>query len=119
MVLRRDTGVPQCNQVTKMPLATIALLFKQTIDNFHTSPAPWRHLSGNHVLFVPHQTNSISLPNLRNLPKYQGKLLIVHCNLDEIRLIVSCHLDVKISIVYCSLLIGSNQTDTLLIGTLM
>ena len=37
-----------------MPLATEALLYIQIIDNFQTRPVPWRHLSGNRVLFVPH-----------------------------------------------------------------
>ena len=43
--------------VSRMHLATIALLCKQTTDNFqtHHSPEPkWRHLSGNRILFVPH-----------------------------------------------------------------
>ena len=42
-------GCPQCN--------TIALLCKQTTDDFRTSNPPepgWRHLSGNQILFVPH-----------------------------------------------------------------
>ena len=42
--------------VTRMPLATIALLCKQTCDNFRICPppnAPWRHLTGNRKLFVP------------------------------------------------------------------
>ena len=34
MTLRRGSGVPQCNVVTKMPLA------KQTTDNFQTRPPP-------------------------------------------------------------------------------
>ena len=37
-----------------MALATKVLLYKQTIDNFLTRPAPWRYLSGNRVLFVLH-----------------------------------------------------------------
>ena len=40
LTLRRGWGVPQCNIVTKMHLATIALLCKQTIDYFQTSPLP-------------------------------------------------------------------------------
>ena len=43
--------------VSKMHLATIALLCKQTTDNFRTRNPPeprWRHLSGNRILFVPH-----------------------------------------------------------------
>ena len=38
VALRRGSGVPQCNIVTMMPLATIALLCKQTIDNFRNHP---------------------------------------------------------------------------------
>ena len=38
MALRRSSGGPQCNVVTKMPLGTIALLCKQTTDNFRTRP---------------------------------------------------------------------------------
>ena len=43
-----------------MHLATIALLCKQTTDNFRTRHPPeprWRHLSGNRILFVPHYTS--------------------------------------------------------------
>ena len=43
--------------VSRMHLATIALLCKQTTDNFRTRNPPeprWRHLSGNRLLFVPH-----------------------------------------------------------------
>ena len=43
--------------VSRMHLATIALLCKQTTDNFRTHHPPerrWRHLSGNWILFVPH-----------------------------------------------------------------
>ena len=43
--------------VTRMPLATIALLCKQTSDYFRNRPPPnaqWRHLLGNRLLFVPH-----------------------------------------------------------------
>ena len=40
MALRQGSGVPQCNLVTRMPLATIALFSKQTTDNFGTCPAP-------------------------------------------------------------------------------
>ena len=43
--------------VSRMHLATMALLCKQTTDNSRTSYPPeprWRHLSGNRVLFVPH-----------------------------------------------------------------
>ena len=45
--------------VSRMHLVTIALLCKQTTDNFRTSYPPepsWRHLSGNRVLFVPHSS---------------------------------------------------------------
>ena len=45
MALRCISGVQQGNQVTRMPLATKALLCKQTIDNFWTRPAQLRHLS--------------------------------------------------------------------------
>ena len=38
MALRRGSGVPQCNIVTRMPFATIALLCKQTTDNFRNPP---------------------------------------------------------------------------------
>ena len=54
MTLRHSSGFPQCNQVTRMPLAKLALLCKQTIDNIRTRPAPWRHLSSSCILFVPH-----------------------------------------------------------------
>ena len=43
--------------VSRMHLATIALLCKQTTDNFRTRHPPeprWRHLSSNGILFVPH-----------------------------------------------------------------
>ena len=43
--------------VSRMHLATIALLCKQTTDYFRTRHQPeprWRHLSGNRILFVPH-----------------------------------------------------------------
>ena len=40
MALRQGPGVPQCNIVTSMPLATITLLCKQTTDNFRTHPPP-------------------------------------------------------------------------------
>ena len=36
MALRCSAGVPQCNRVTRMPLATKALLCKPTIDKFWT-----------------------------------------------------------------------------------
>ena len=52
MTLRCSSGVPQYNQVAQMPLATIALLCKPTIDNFRTRPAPWRHLSGYTVFYL-------------------------------------------------------------------
>ena len=48
--------------VSRMHLATIALLCKQTTDNFQTRHPPeprWRHLSGNWILFVPHWRTSI------------------------------------------------------------
>ena len=54
MALRGSSGVPQCNRETRIPLATKALLCKQSIGNFRSRPAPWRHLSSNRVLFVPH-----------------------------------------------------------------
>ena len=54
MALRCSSGVPHCKRVPRMPVGAIALLCKQTIDNFRTRCAPWRHLSGNRVLFVPH-----------------------------------------------------------------
>ena len=38
MALRQSSGVPQCNKVTRMHLATIELLCKQTTDNFRTRP---------------------------------------------------------------------------------
>ena len=37
MALRQGSGVPQCNIVTRMPLSKIALLCKQTNDNFRTA----------------------------------------------------------------------------------
>ena len=43
--------------VSRMHLATIASLCKQTTDTFRTRNPPeprWRHLSGNRILFVPH-----------------------------------------------------------------
>ena len=40
MALRQGLGVPQCNRVTRMPLATIALLCKQATDDFQTRPPP-------------------------------------------------------------------------------
>ena len=43
--------------VSKMHLATMALLCKQTTDNSWTGYPPeprWRQLSGNRILFVPH-----------------------------------------------------------------
>ena len=40
MALRQGSGVPQCNIVTRMPLASIALLCKQTTDNPQTRPQP-------------------------------------------------------------------------------
>ena len=43
--------------VSRKHFATIALLCKQTTDNFRTRHPPeprWRHLSGNPILFVPH-----------------------------------------------------------------
>ena len=45
--------------VSRMHLATIALLCKQTTDNFRTRHPPeprWRHLSGSRILFVPIST---------------------------------------------------------------
>ena len=42
--------------VSRMHLATVALLCKQTTDNSRTGYPPeprWRHLSGNRILFVP------------------------------------------------------------------
>ena len=40
MALRRGSGVQQCNIVTRLPLATIALLCKQTINNIQTRCPP-------------------------------------------------------------------------------
>ena len=40
MALRWGSRVPQWYIVTRMPLATIALLCKQTIDNFRIRPPP-------------------------------------------------------------------------------
>ena len=37
MALRQGSDVPQCNIVTRMPLSKIALLCKQTNDNFRTA----------------------------------------------------------------------------------
>ena len=54
MALRLSSCVSQCNRLTRMPLTTKALLCKQTINDFRTCAAPWRHLSSNCVLFVPH-----------------------------------------------------------------
>ena len=56
MVLRQGSGVPQCNIVPRMPLATKELVNKPSITS---EPAllpyyQWRHLSGNRSLFVPH-----------------------------------------------------------------
>ena len=43
-----------CPQFQKRSYGLV--LCKQTIGNFHTRPAQWRHLSGYRVLFVPHST---------------------------------------------------------------
>ena len=62
MAVSCSSGDPQCIRVSRMPLATNALLYKQTIGNFRTHPSPWRHLSGNRVLFVPHSnTRKVSV----------------------------------------------------------
>ena len=45
MALRQGSGVPQCNVVTRMPLATIALICKQNTDNFRTRPPPELHMA--------------------------------------------------------------------------
>ena len=48
--------------VSRMHLATMALLCKQTTDNCQTGYPPeprWRHLSGNRILFVPHCNEQI------------------------------------------------------------
>ena len=50
--MRPSLGLSKCNRVTRMPLATEALLCKQTIDNCWTNPAHWQHLSD--VLSVRH-----------------------------------------------------------------
>ena len=47
--------------VSRMHLATITLLCKQTTDNFrtrHPLEPRWRHLSDNRILFVPHWSGS-------------------------------------------------------------
>ena len=57
MALRQGLGVPQCNIVTRMPLATIALLCKQITITSEPAVHPncsWRHLSGNRLSFLPH-----------------------------------------------------------------
>ena len=46
--------------VSRMHLATIALLCKQTTDNFRTRNPPeprWRHLLGNWILFISNWEN--------------------------------------------------------------
>ena len=40
MALSWGSSVPQCNIVTRMPLATMALICKQTTDNFQICPPP-------------------------------------------------------------------------------
>ena len=50
--------------VSRMHLATMALLCKQTTDNSRTGYPPeprWRHLSGNRILFVPHWSLTLRL----------------------------------------------------------
>ena len=51
MALRPVSGVPQYKIVTRMPLATIALLCKQTTDNFRTRPPPDR-VTGYYLLLI-------------------------------------------------------------------
>ena len=34
------------------------------MDNYYTCPSPWLHLSGNHVLFVPHCRGCIKFPHI-------------------------------------------------------
>ena len=71
MALTCCSGVPQCKQVTRLPLATIALLCKDVNKPSITSgirPAPLCHLSGDHVLFVPHSIkNRGSTQNLMQI----------------------------------------------------
>ena len=40
MALKKGSVVPQCNIVTRMPFTTIALLCKQTTDNFRSRHPP-------------------------------------------------------------------------------
>ena len=52
--------------VSRMHLATIALLCKETTDNFRTRHPPeprWRHLLGNRILFVPHYSQLLQKRN--------------------------------------------------------
>ena len=69
--------------VFRMHLVTIALLCKQTTDNFRTRHPPeprWRHLSGNRILFVSHY----SFPKIVHYslfchPHFFPKTLIKQC----------------------------------------
>ena len=54
--------------ISRMHLATIVLLCKQTTDNSRTRHPPeprWRHLSSNGILFVPHYSFVFQLKKSR------------------------------------------------------
>ena len=66
--------------VSRMHLATIALICKQTTDNSRTGYPPeprWRHLSGNRILFVPR----CLLLFLIYIKKYRGLALSFESNM--------------------------------------
>ena len=84
MVLRHSSGVPQHNRVTRMPFVTKSLLCKQTIDNFQTCLAPWHHLLGNRVLFVPHCCINLSFFKKGN---YRFLLITVYFQRDNSRIL--------------------------------
>ena len=65
MALRQSSGVPQCNIVTRWPLATIALLCKQTTDNCRTHPPPNLPISQSIgyylILIINHKSHPLIL----------------------------------------------------------
>ena len=66
--------------VSRMHLATIALVCKQTTDNFRTRNPPeprWRHLSGNRILFVPHSKYLLFFKD-----GFKPTFVIIHVQMD-------------------------------------
>ena len=78
--------------VSRMHLATMALLCKQTTDNSRTGYPPeprWRHLLGNRILFVPYWFLIVTYELFHcfvQASQWPSLMMTCHCKLHDIEM---------------------------------